>query len=817
MKNCIIFTLFLCFLSIGNTFAQNISAQTTEEDKTTPLGFVNVALYDGDIDGKLVKGVTSDLDGYFTLDKVEVGNYTLVLSYVGYKTIELPVVLTEKKPSVNLGKISMTEDSQLLEGVEIRGQKSQMRFDIDKKVFDVTQSIVSEGASASDALSNIPSVSVDNEGNISLRNNSSVTVWINGRPSGLSEDNRAQILEQLPAESIQSIEIITNPSSRYSAEGSAGIINIVMKKEKKAGYYGGVSASGDTFGGYGASANINVNYNKIQAYASLGYRSYAFNMKDETKRESEKGDILSIVDQNSKTDMRGGGLNARAGLTWYATDKDQFNISGSMMDAYRKSHRDLYTDFLTDDILNRSQVRKSRDRFDMNNYSAAIDYRHEFDKNSSLFMVASFDYFKRHKKTTYDQYDTFPETTDNLEQLQVGPGWTKEVEFQMDYTKKWNDFIRLEAGYKGNLRYSQSDMTAWDSFDKNPETIIESISNDFRYDDQVHALYVSLGGKWDKLSYQLGLRSEYTYYTTLSQGYGVEDGQRHEMSYNDFFPSAFLSYEMRNNQELQLNYTSRINRPSGRLLNPFYQLSDSTNISFGNPFLEPEYTTSLEFNYIKNWDNHTLSGSIYYKENDNVRERVSYLLDDIVYTTYENITDSRRAGVELVSKNRLWRILDLTTTVNMYYFKLDGFEYQNGDSPLLKYGSEQNFSWDARMIASILLPWKLSLQVTGNYRSAQNEPQQHQEANYWLDAGLRRSFLDRKLSVSLSCNDLLNSRKRVTTTFGNGFIQKSTSQWGGTNARLSVSWTFGNSASKRSKQPSNSSNDREMGDEMIDF
>lgn len=815
--NRILLTLIICLVGVGNIIAQNISAQTMEEDKTTPLGFVNVALYEGDINGKLIKGVTSDLDGYFTLDKVEKGKYTLVLSYVGYKTIELPVVLTAKKPSVNLGKISMTEDSQLLEGVEVRGQKSQMRFDIDKKVFDVTQSIVSEGASASDALSNIPSVSVDNEGNISLRNNSSVTVWINGRPSGLSEDNRAQILEQLPAESIETIEIITNPSSRYSAEGSAGIINIVMKKEKKAGYYGGVSANGDTFGGYGASANINVNYNNIQAYASLGYRSFAFDMTDETRREAQRGDDLSIIDKNSNTDMRGGGLNARAGLTWYATKKDQFNFSGSIMDGTRKSNKDLYTDFLTNDVLDRSQVRKSRDRFDMNSYNAAIDYRHEFDKTSNLFMVASFDYFKRNKTTKYDQYDTFPETTDNLEQLQVGPGWTKELEFQIDYTKKWNDFIRLEAGYKGNIRYSQTDMTVWDSFDKDPSTVVANLSNDFGYDDQIHALYLSLGGKWDKLSYQVGVRSEYTYYTTSSQAYDDPKIQNHDKGYTRFFPSAFLSYAMENDQELQLNYTSRIRRPSGRLLNPFYQLSDSTNISFGNPFLEPEYTTSLEFNYIKNWGNHTLSTSLYYKENDNVRERVSYMIDDIVYTTYENITDSRRAGVELVSKNRLWNVLDLTTTVNMYYFKLDGFEYQNGDSPLLKYGSEQNFSWDARMIASVMLPWKLSLQVTGNYQSAQDEPQQYQESTYWLDAGLRRSFLDRKLSVSLSCRDLLNSRKRVSTTFGNGFTQKSISQWGGRSARLSVSWTFGNSGPKRSKPSSKPDNGGEMGDDMLDF
>ena len=231
--------------------------------KGDPLDFVNFALYNEKNKHKLEAGLTSDLDGNFVLNNIKNGTYELRLTYVGYNEVIIPVILTPQKPSMNLGTIKMQEDSKLLGEVQLTGMKSQMTFEVDKKVFNMDQNIASAGASASDALANIPSVSVDSEGNVSLRNNSAVTIWINGRPSGLSEENRAQILEQLPAESIQSIEIITNPSSKYSSEGSAGIINIIMKREKKAGYYGGVSGNADTFVGFGSTANINYTSNKF--------------------------------------------------------------------------------------------------------------------------------------------------------------------------------------------------------------------------------------------------------------------------------------------------------------------------------------------------------------------------------------------------------------------------------------------------------------------------------------------------------------------------------------------------------------------------
>ncbi len=813
MKKCVLSTICGLLLFVCQAYSQQITGQTTEENGQTELGFVNVALYQGQDNAKLVKGTTSDLDGYFKIDGVAFGNYMLELSYVGYKSVRFPVVLSEKKKDIALGKIKMEEDSQLLDGVVVRGQRSQMRFDVDKKVFDVSQSIISEGASASDALSNIPSVTVDHEGNISLRNNENVTIWINGRPSGLTEDTRAQILEQLPADGIESVEIITNPSARFSAEGAAGIINIVMKKEKKTGYYGGVTANADTQGGYGVSANINVNYNKIETYASAGWKARRFSMEQEIERETFDTQAANSLNQSIKGDMKGDSFFARAGLTWHATKKDQFSLSGSTNVGTRAFDKSVKT------IAGMgNNLRLTNEDNPMTSYSLSMDYLHTFDKGSNLKIAASYDHTNRSKDAIYTQYDgTLEPVGIPSIQIQDAPGGHKEWDMQLDYTKAFSEFLRLEAGYKGNIRTFQSDMISWQGGDRVDSAIEPSLTNDFSQDMQIHAMYLSFAGKWDKLSYQAGVRSEYTDQTTYSRGWNESATTRNQKDYIRFFPSAFLSYALTESQELQLNYTSRINRPHGRQLNPFLQISDSSNISFGNPELEPEYTSALEMNYIKNWEKHTLSASVYYRMTDNLRQRISYLQGNTVYTTYDNVTQSRRAGMELVGKNRLFDWLDLTSTVNLYYYKVDGYTYaREGIAPITLKGQE-DFSWDARLIANAMLPWGMSLQLSGNYNSATYSPQSKMHDRYWFDAGLKKSFLDRKLNVSISCRDILNSRLWKTTTYGQNFTQYSESRWGGRQGAITISYSFGNSRSKSRKQGNRPEQGGDMDSDMMDF
>ncbi|MEG1546834.1 MAG: carboxypeptidase-like regulatory domain-containing protein, partial [Bacteroides sp.] len=284
---------------------------------------------------ELIRGTITDQTGSFFLDNIPYGSYTVSISYIGYKTLEKGITLTSTAKFANMHVVSLSEDSQVLDEVQVLGQKSQMKFEIDKKVFDVDQNISSTGGSASDVLSNIPSVEVDNEGEISLRGSSNVTVWINGKASGLSADNRAQILEQMPAESIEKIEVITNPSAKYSPEGTAGIINIVLKRDRKAGYYGSVQAGADTRGGYNGSANINYSSGKLDAYASLGYRNRKREGGGYTNRLNTNDN--TFLNQTSENDGRGGNAFGRFGLTYHATDNDHFLLNGFGMFGDRKN------------------------------------------------------------------------------------------------------------------------------------------------------------------------------------------------------------------------------------------------------------------------------------------------------------------------------------------------------------------------------------------------------------------------------------------------------------------------------------------------
>lgn len=801
------------FASVLQLSAQNITGKIVDKSNKSPLEFVNIALYKEGSD-KMVKGLTSSENGQFTIDGVAPGTYELRISFVGYSTVTVPVVLTAKKNNINLGSISLSEDSQVLKEVQVTGQRSQMRFEVDKKVFSVDQNIASAGGSASDALSNIPSVSVDNEGNVSLRNNSAVTIWINGRPSGLSEENRAQILEQLPAESIESVEVITNPSARFSAEGSAGIINIVMKKEKKMGYFGGVSANADSQGGYGATANINLNYNKLETYANIGYRNRQMNTKSETERTSWRDDQYTVLNQTGKGDGSMGGLFGRLGMTYSFTDADQLSFGASTMQGKNDRNNTInYQTIFPGNDIERS-IRSTKSKNDMSMYSGTMDYSHQFGKNHDLKISAEFDYMDRSGSSDYNQ--NYGDTI--IYQLQDNPSNRKGFEAQIDYSNQLSEGIKIEAGYKGDMNWSRSDAQTWNNAQRLPQYEDVSLYNIFRLDQNIQALYATASGKIGNLSYQGGLRGEYTHQFIESTGKHTEasDKDQTTRNYFDLFPSAFLSYSLPHGNELQVNYTRRINRPRGRVLNSFINLTDSANISFGNPLVKPEFTHSLELNYIKNWDAHMVSASIYYRATSDVIQNVSYLEGKSLYSTFENVTNSNRSGVELVGKNRLFGFLDLTTTANLYYYRIDAFDFMYNGGQSTHYAGTKDFSWDVRMIANVMLPWGVSLQLNGNYTSPVKSAQGKEFERYWLDAGLRKSFMQRKLTVAITGRDLLDSRKMKSYRYGDNFEQYSTNQWGGRQIGVSVSYNFGNMKTSKKKNQQNGRNEDVMGGEMME-
>ena len=796
----------------------DIKGKITDATTKDIIEFVNVSIYDNN--GNLVKGAITDLDGNYIIQDVGKGSYTMKVSYVGYRTVEKKInVDGSKNMTLNL---SMREDTELLDEVEIVAEKPQMIFDIDKRIFNADHDLTSLGGSASDLLSNIPSIEVDSEGTVSLRGDEGVTIWINGKDSGLTSDNQSQILEQLPAETIDRVEVITNPSSKYSSEGSAGIINIILKKNINIGYYGGVQARATTAGMYNASGNINYSKGKWDMFLNVGYRHHNGKSEGYDNRTMNDGTYLN---QTSEGKRKGDNMFTRLGVTFHPTFKDDISLNGFGMFGGGSNNRTI--NYLSNmPGTYQSAVRKTLGNDDMNGGNISMDYMHRFSEKSYLSASASYNVWGMDGSTDYLQDSQYADRTESSVQKQSSHMNNNGWEFTADYSNQITENHKIETGYKGELRSEHSPIETMSGTSYGNLVPQNNLYNDFRYDSDIHALYVSYSGKINNFGIQAGLRGEYTLTDAVTK-YKNTDGEimfdTYKTDYLDLFPSLFLSYSLPNNNEIQVNYTRRLRRPRGHMLNSFRNITDSTNISYGNPSLSPQYSNVFEVNYIKTWGLHTLTASAYYRGADNVFERITYMDEnEIMNTTWFNVTESKSIGVELVAKNKLFNnILDLTTTVNLYYFKLNGFEfYDSRTGNLLATGdSEENFSWDARMIANVKLPYDINLQVTGRYRSKRTVAQGYRKPSYSLDAGLRKSFLDNRLSVAVNARDLLDSRKRQSITIGDDFRQESSNSFIGRNIGITISYSFGNlkeMLKKQANRPQNSNSANEEDDYFME-
>lgn len=807
--------MLLCFAPdmFANETDGKIKGIVMDGELGGPLEFVTVQVKAKGSD-KIVLGSVTGSDGNYTIGGLKKGEYVVTFSYIGYEEVSKNISISSDNQILSLGELTLAEDANQLGEVEVVAKRPQMRFEIDRKVFDATQDIAAECGSASDLLSNIPSVEVDNEGSVSLRGNSSVTIWINGKASGLTADNQADILDMMPAGDIKQVEVITNPSARYSPEGTAGIINIILKDDRKPGYYGSVKVGADTDGGYQASGNINYSSSKVDAYANLNYRNREFKGGGITSRLNTTDN--SFLDQTNDSKRQHNNWFGRFGATWHITKSDDlaFNVTG-MTGGGDNSENIHYNSIDSQKNTIYTSDRITSGDSDMKMYNLELNYVHKFSENSNIDLMVSNNQWRRDGMNIFRQstvYTDPSQTANPLYQTQENDIKDKTWEVQADYTNKISDMARIEAGYKGTFLRNASPVDTYTGTTAEDIRQDESLYNRFLYNQDVHALYMTYGGKWNKLSYQAGLRGEYWRVDTRSldfdQEFNGKASETFEKDYFKLFPSAFISYALPKNNELQVNYTRRLRRPWGGQLNSFRNISDASNISFGNPELTPEYSHSFELNYIKSWESgHTLSLSGYYRSTDDVIQRIRFLNmeDNVMYTTSENVAKSQASGLEIVGKDKLFKILDLTTTVNLYYSKLDGFSYlpQGAETPVIG-DTDESFAWNVRMIANLSLPWGVSLQGTGNYNSKQLMAQGHREPNYSVDLGLRKSFLSDKLTLSINARDLLDSRKFRTVTAGDGFWQDSENWRGGRRVGFTLTYNFGNMNKKKDKSKSRS-------------
>ncbi|MBR6121179.1 MAG: TonB-dependent receptor [Prevotella sp.] len=803
MLNRILFSLFLFLCGVVGAMAQGIvRGHVLDKQNDEAMQFVNIRV--NDAEGKLAGGSMTDVKGAFQITGLKDGQYTLQVSFVGYKPVTRRFQISTKQRRVHFNAIYISEDSHTLAEVQVKGQRSQMKLEVDRKTFTVDEVLAAAGGSVSDLLENIPSIEVTTDGEISLRGNSSVEVWINGKASGLTSDNRGEILQQIPAESIERIEVIDNPSAKYSPEGTAGIINIILKRDRRGGYYGSVQTGVNNQKGWNVGGNINYSSKWVDAYANLGMRRRRGNGGS----MSEQHYPLQNTFQNSTADNsnKGRAFFGRAGLTFHLSAADDLSLSGMILRGKPSQNDVSEYDY---GVLSTGQVLKHMTRtatsldgkHRMDNVELA--YSHLFNEKGTHKFEASLSYDKwgRNSSTVYQNDTTYADGSPKTWSRERRPMDmnNRSWEAKADYENQLSETFKIEAGYDGRFSHENTPQESqiWNQL-TNQYDDEAFFYNRFIYDMDVHALYFTGNVKLGRVGVMAGLRGEYWKVDTKSTDY-YQNEIPFKKDYFQLFPSLFLNYDLTETAQLQLNYTRRLRRPWGGQLNSFKNTRDASVIDFGNPELTPEYTNSFSLNFLKAWDAHTLSVGTYYRPTTDVIQRIryqgTYNGQDVMYMTSLNVAKSQSAGIELIGKDKLWKILDLTTTINGYYYKLDGFEtFVEGQKVTGE--SDENFAWDARLLASVILPYNISVQATGNYRSRSVITQGYRKANGSLDLGLRKTFFNKMIAVALNWRDVFDTRHFENYTEGPTFWRHQRN-WRDPRINLQVTWNFGNMMPKK--------------------
>ncbi len=529
--NRFLLAIVLSLCAAGVWAQGQVRGKVLDRQSDETLQFVNIRVTDSQ--GKLAGGGMTDVSGNFAVRSLRDGQYTLEVSFVGYKTVTRKFSITPQKRTAHFNALYLAEDTKTLGEVTVTGQRSQMKLEVDRKTFTVDEVLAAAGGSASELLENIPSVEVTTDGEISLRGNSSVEVWINGKASGLTADNRGEILQQIPAESIERIEVIDNPSAKYSPEGSAGIINIILKRDRKAGYYGSLQTGANNQKGWNVGGNINYSSGHLDAYANLGYRrrrGSGGNMSDQRYRTAEELPFSSYQYSEGDNNNHGGGLFGRAGLTWHLTEHDDLGLAGMTMHGNREN--DNLTDYtygtydaLGNAVPNRALRRQTWGDGKNHMYNGELTYSHKFGADTH-----KIDFSLSFNKWTNDGSNEYLNDTTHLGTLAALPPSyayqyrpmetdSRTWEAKLDYENQISDKLKLEAGYNGRFSHEDTPQQSYEyaatgtaeRLDPHDARLKEDafFYNQFVYDMDVHALYATLNTKFGPLGVMAGLRGEY--------------------------------------------------------------------------------------------------------------------------------------------------------------------------------------------------------------------------------------------------------------------------------------------------------------------
>jgi len=785
MRKFLLFILLIvCQLSLfsqknsGNFNPTTIKGTVIEDGSGNLLEFTTVSLFSSK-DSVLIGGGLTDEKGSFNIE-TKAGIYYVVVEFLSYTSHKIKnIKISAGQSEVDLGVITLSPDAISLDMVEIVGQKSETTFALDKRVFNVGKDLSNRGGTAQDILDNVPSVTVDVDGGVSLRGSGNVRILIDGRPSGLVGISGASGLRSIPANMIDRIEVITNPSARYEAEGMSGIINIILKKDDRAGINGSFEVSGGWPENYGLGSNINYRKGKTNFFVNYGL-NYNFNPSvGYTYQEQYLGDTTNasyIVRDGKRTRLAN---SVRAGMDFSITQNQ--TLTGSFLYRYSESENNTPINYY--DHVFYGNEPKGRFFVPSLNYTQ----REEMEKETDPTLEYSLDYTKTYKEEgrqlkasiQYSKNDeteradytqgvylnnifegnTLNQRSDNIEKQ-------KNIIFQTDYVHPINKDSKFEAGLRSQIRDISNDYLV-EEFMDNEWTKLTDFSNQFRYSEKVHAGYAIYGAKINKFSYQGGLRLEYTGINTEL----IETNQTNPRDFINLFPSGHINYDFGADNQIQISYSRRIQRPRFRELNPFFTFSDNRNIFSGNPIVNPEYTNSYEIGHVKYWEKGNIGTNIYWRHVTDVIQRVTtFQSDGTTLTLPLNLATSDNAGLEFLFAYNPQKWLRLDGNVNVFRNTIKG-EFEG-----LDLGAE-SYSWFGR-VGSRITFWKnADLQTRFNYRAPIDIPQGQQKAMYMFDVALSKDFMSNNATVTLAARDIFNSRRRNTELFGEDFYQRVDQQW----------------------------------------
>lgn len=801
---------FLGFVPLVQSQGVTLKGKIADGSNEQPLEFANIALLNP-ADSTLVTGGMSDLDGTFSFVG-KPGDYLFRVGFIGYKNFFEKVRLGER-PTLNFGTIKLEPDSQNLDEVVVEGVTSMFESDIDKRTYNVENSIVAEGATAAELLATLPSIQVDDEGGISMRGSGNILIYINGRPSNLSGDDVESILSQFPASSIKEVELITNPSSRYDAAGVGGIINIILRKNTATGFNGQLNASIGTREKY--QAGVNLNYGKEKA-------NYFFSYNWQDRREIESGSgtrtttldgFSPVLDQDQdgleleKTHLVRGGVDftLNPGKTLGLYFQGNFDDESEFADINQRN-------ISSSGSLDSTFYRRNEEYSKSSNYEGGLNYNWEIDSlGQKLFASFTYSYDERSQNEYYGQQfyygDGEEDPSKRIIQTNERPRTSGLYVTQLDYEKPVGANGTIETGLKGTFGswnssqvFAQGDLST-----EFVPVVVDSLTESYDYTENIYAAYFTFKNKRNKLGYQLGLRAEYT------QTLGETEKRNEEIpnNYFDIFPSAYLTYSLGEENEFSVNYSRRISRPGIWGLAPIYRVNDQYNVSIGNPYLQPEYTDSYEFGYMKGWERYLLNATVYHRYSTDVETRITYLTDNnVAVQTRENADTRAATGFELINQFQVSKSIDATLTGNFFYSKVNGENIEEGFS-------NENFSWTISLLSNMIIPKWFNMQLQGNYRGPIVQPQGQIEPQWSINLGAKREVLSGKGTISLNVTDIFNTRNFRITTQDPRFTQNRTFQRETRIGTLSFTYRFGGFNEKREDRGSR----REGGDDFggVDF